>query len=189
MVGPTRKGVTVDEPTRILIAEDETIIRLDLRQLLSEHGFVVCGEACDGLEAVQLARELQPDLVLLDLRMPHLDGVEAARRITAERPVPIVMLTAYSERPHVERAIAAGVFAYLEKPFRSGTVVAAIRAATERHAELLAARRQVGNAPGPLQIDLRSPAGHVYPLRVERRADGTVDVALAPELRVDGPEH
>jgi AmiR/NasT family two-component response regulator len=177
----------MDEPTRILIAEDETIIRLDLKQLLEEHGFVVCGEARDGLEAVALARELQPDLAVLDMRMPELDGIEAARRIYAERPLPIVMITAYSDRPLVERAIAAGIFAYLTKPFRAGDVVPAIRAATARHTELLAARREIAGAPGPLQIELRSPAGNVYPLRVERRADGTVDVALAPELRVEGP--
>ena len=97
----------------VLIAEDETIIRLDLRGILERHGFTVCAEARDGVEAVELARTTAPDVVLLDLRMPNLDGIEAARRIYAERPVPIVMLTAFDDRATVEKAIAAGVFAYL----------------------------------------------------------------------------
>ncbi len=177
----------MDEPTRILIAEDETIIRLDLRQLLEEHGLVVCGEARDGVEAVMLARSLEPDAVLLDVRMPALDGIEAARRIHAERPVPIVMLTAFSDRPLVERALEAGAFSYLTKPFRASDVVPAIRAATLRHAELLAARRDLARRPAPVEVALRSPSGNVYPLRVERRADGGVDVGLVPDVPIDGP--
>lgn len=177
----------MDEPTRILIAEDETIIRLDLRQLLEEHGFVVCGEARDGAEAVELARELQPDAVVLDVRLPVVDGIEAARRIHAERPVPIVMLTAYADRPLVERALEAGAFSYLTKPFRASDVAPAIRAATLRHAELLAARRDLARRPGPVEVSVRSPSGAVYPLRVERRPDGSVDVGLAPDLEIDGP--
>ena len=94
------------EGLRVLIAEDETLIRLDLRQMLEEHGMIVCGEARDGLAAVDLARETQPDLAVFDLKMPNLDGVEAARRVYAERPLPIIMLTAYSDRKTVERAIA-----------------------------------------------------------------------------------
>ena len=176
-----------DEPTRILIAEDETIIRLDLRQLLEQQGFVVCGEARDGIEAVALARELQPDVAVLDMRMPELNGIEAARRIYAERPLPIVMITAYSERPLVERALEAGIFAYLTKPFRAGDVAPAIRAALVRHAELLAARREIPGAAQPVQIDVRSPSGNVYPLRVERSDDGRVDVQLVPEPHFDGP--
>jgi response regulator NasT len=176
-----------DEPIRILLAEDETIIRLDLRQLLEQQGFVVCGEARDGAEAVELARDLRPDVAVLDLRMPGLNGIEAARRIYAERPLPIVMITAYSERPLVERALAAGIFAYLTKPFRAGDVAPAIRAALVRHAELLAARREVASAPQPVRIDVRSPSGNVYPLQVERRDDGGVDVTLRPEPRFDGP--
>lgn len=176
-----------DEPIRILLAEDETIIRLDLRQLLEQQGFVVCGEARDGLEAVERARELRPDVAVLDLRMPELNGIEAARRIYAERPLPIVMITAYSERPLVDRALEAGIFAYLTKPFRAGDVGPAVRAALLRHGELLAARRGLAAAPQPVQIDVRSPSGAVYPLRVERREDGGVDVELAPEPRFDGP--
>jgi two-component system, response regulator PdtaR len=161
----------------ILIAEDETIIRLDLRAVLERHGFVVCGEARDGLEAVELARTTEPDVVVLDLRMPNLDGIEAARRIYAERPIPIVMLTAFSERATVEKAVAAGVFAYLVKPFRESDVAPAIRAAAARHAELLAARRKLGAAP-PLSVEIQLPSrgGSTWPLRVQRREDGSIDV-------------
>jgi response regulator NasT len=132
---------------RVLIAEDETIIRLDLRQLLGRHGLIVCAEARNGREAVELARETSPDVALLDLRMPELDGIEAARRMYAERPLPIVMLTAFGDRANVERAIDAGVFAYLVKPFRESDVVPALRAAVARHRELLEARRTVGQRP------------------------------------------
>lgn len=169
------------EAVRVLIAEDETLIRLDLRGLLESHG-CVCAEARDGQEAVERARELQPDVVLLDLRMPLLDGIEAARRIYAERPVPIVMLTAYSDRALVEKAIEAGIFTYLVKPFREGDVIPALRAAVARHAELLAARRAVGSqAPTAIEIAVSSPSGHVWPLRIDRLSDDVVGVSLAPD--------
>lgn len=129
---------------KILIAEDETIIRLDLRAILERHDFTVCAEARDGLEAVELARATQPDIALLDVRMPRLDGIEAARRIYAERPLPIVMLTAFRDRATVDKAIDAGVFGYLLKPFRDGDVAPALLAAAARHRELLAARRDIG---------------------------------------------
>jgi len=128
----------------VLIAEDETITRLDLRGILERHEFTVCAEARDGLEAVELARSTQPDAAILDVRMPHLDGIEAARRIYAERPIPIVMLTAFRDRPTVEKAVAAGAFGYLLKPFREGDVAPALLAAAARHRELLAARRSIG---------------------------------------------
>src|SRR3990172_3675576 len=102
---------------RILIAEDESIIRLDLRELLEGAGFEVCAEAKDGLEAVELAREQQPDLAILDVKMPRLDGIEAARRILDERPIPIVMLTAYGQDELVSRAVEAGGFGYPVEPF------------------------------------------------------------------------
>ncbi|MGH3115589.1 MAG: response regulator, partial [Gaiellales bacterium] len=118
---------------RILIAEDETIIRLDLRQVLERAGFEVCAEARDGEEAVALARSERPDLAVLDVRMPSLDGIEAARRILAERPIPIVMLTAYGQEELVSRAVEAGVFGYLVKPFRESDLLPAIHAARARH--------------------------------------------------------
>jgi len=162
----------------VLIAEDETIIRLDLRGLLERHGLVVC-EARDGAEAVALAHETKPDVAVLDLRMPQLDGIEAARRIYAERPIPIVMLTAYSDRGSVDEAIAAGVFTYLVKPFRESDVVPAIRAATARHAELLAARRTLGaEPPRSLELELPSQSGHTWPLRIQRREDGSLEIQV-----------
>src|SRR4026209_574007 len=125
---------------RILIAEDETIIRLDLRALLERAGFEVCAEAKDGLEAVELARSEQPDLAVLDVKMPGLDGIEAARRILDERPIPIAMVTAYGERELGSRAVEAGVFGYLVKPFRENDLLPAIATATARHEELRALR-------------------------------------------------
>jgi response regulator NasT len=128
--------------TRILIAEDETIIRLDLRELLERAGFEVCAEARDGEEAIELAREQEPDLALLDVKMPRLDGIEAARRILDERPIPIVMVTAYGEEELVSRAVEAGVFGYLVKPFRETDLLPAIATAKARHEELAAARAE-----------------------------------------------
>jgi AmiR/NasT family two-component response regulator len=127
---------------RILVAEDETIIRLDLKETLERAGFEVCGEARDGEEAVELAREEKPDLAVLDVKMPRLDGIEAARRILAERPIPIVMLTAYGHDELVARAVEAGVFAYLVKPFRESDLLPAIQTAKARYAELEALREE-----------------------------------------------
>ena len=148
---------------RILIAEDETIIRLDLRKLLEQAGFEVCAEAKDGLEAVEFARSEEPDLAVLDVKMPRLDGIEAARRILDERPIPIVMLTAYGQDELVSRAVEAGVFGYLVKPFRETDLLPAIAAARARHEELatlreeaeslteaLAARKSIERAKGLL---------------------------------------
>lgn len=127
---------------RILIAEDETIIRLDLRALLEKAGFDVCAEAKDGEEAVVLARTTEPDLALLDVKMPKLDGIEAARRILDERPIPIVMVTAYGEKELVARAVEAGVFGYLVKPFRESDLMPAIATARARYEELAALREE-----------------------------------------------
>ena len=148
---------------RILIAEDETIIRLDLRALLEKAGLDVCAEARDGEEAVELARTERPDLAIMDVRMPRLDGIEAARRILDERPIPIVMLTAYGQDELVSRAIEAGVFGYLVKPFRETDLLPAIATARARHEELqtlredaeslseaLAARKVIERAKGLL---------------------------------------
>lgn len=167
-----------EDRVHVLIAEDETIIRLDLRQILEAEGFVVCAEARDGLEAVELARTAKPDVAILDLKMPGLDGIEAARRMYAERPLPVVMLTAYADRASVERALGAGVFGYVTKPFRPEDVVPALLSALVRHQELLAARREVGKKEEPIELEVVSPTGHTYPLRLGRRGDGTLDVSL-----------
>jgi AmiR/NasT family two-component response regulator len=129
-------------PLRILVAEDETIIRLDLKDLLERAGFEVCAEARDGLEAVDLARSEQPDLAIMDVKMPGQDGIEAARRILDERPIPIVMLTAYGQEELVSRAVEAGVFGYLVKPFREADLLPAIATARARHEELSALREE-----------------------------------------------
>ena len=148
----------------VLIAEDETIIRLDLRTQLEGAGYRVCAEAHTGEEAVELARTTQPDIVLMDVKMPaEFDGIEAARRILLERSVPILLLTAYSDTKLVERAGRAGVFAYLVKPFRANELVPAIATAVARHQEMnalrdeastladaLAARKSIERAKGLL---------------------------------------
>jgi AmiR/NasT family two-component response regulator len=128
---------------RVLIAEDETIIRLDLRTMLEAHGYDVVGEAVDGAQAVELAREVEPELAIMDVRMPRLDGIEAARTILAERPVPILMLTAFGEEELVARAAEAGVFGYLVKPFREQDLLPAIQTAHARFAELQDVREEV----------------------------------------------
>ena len=127
---------------RILIAEDETIIRLDLRSLLEDSGHEVCAEARDGVEAVDLAREHRPDLAILDVKMPRLDGIEAARRILDEHSIPIVMLTAYGQEELVSRAVEAGVYGYLVKPFREADLLPAIATARARHEELTKLREE-----------------------------------------------
>jgi response regulator NasT len=129
-------------PMRVLIAEDETIIRLDLRESLERAGLEVCAEARDGIEAVELARSERPDVAVLDVKMPRLDGIDAARRILDERPIPIVMLTAYGQDELVSRAVEAGVFGYLVKPFREGDLLPAIRTARARYDELAALREE-----------------------------------------------
>ncbi len=127
---------------RILVAEDETIIRLDLREILERAGYDVVAEARDGEEAVELALREKPDLAILDVKMPRLDGIDAARRILADRPIPIVILTAYGQDELVSRAVEAGVFGYLVKPFRETDLLPAIQAARARHAELQALREE-----------------------------------------------
>jgi response regulator NasT len=127
---------------RVLIAEDETIIRLDLRGTLEASGYEVCGEARDGVEAVELAESLTPDVIVMDVKMPRLDGIEAARRILERQAVPIVMLTAFGHEELVERAVDAGVFGYLAKPFREQDVIPALAAARARHAEFAEVKLQ-----------------------------------------------
>ena len=130
--------------TSIVIAEDEVIIRLDLRELLEEEGYVVVGEAGRGDLAVTLVRELRPDVVILDVKMPGLDGIEAARQITAEGICAILMLTAFSQREIVEQARDAGAMAYLVKPFQKADLVPAIELATSRYSETKALVAEVG---------------------------------------------
>jgi AmiR/NasT family two-component response regulator len=128
---------------RVLVAEDEALIRLDLVEMLREEGYEVAGEAADGEQAVALATELRPDLVILDVKMPKMDGIEAASSIVGERIAPVVILTAFSQRDLVERARDAGAMAYLVKPFAKRDLVPAIELAVSRFAELQALEGEV----------------------------------------------
>ena len=121
---------------RVVVAEDEALIRLDLTEMLQEEGYAVVGAAGDGQRAVELVEELRPDLVVMDVKMPRLDGISAAARIAEQRLAPVVMLTAFSQRDLVERAREAGAMAYLVKPFGRGDLVPAIEMARSRFAEL-----------------------------------------------------
>jgi AmiR/NasT family two-component response regulator len=129
---------------RVLVAEDEALIRLDLKEMLEEEGYAVVGEAADGEEAVEMAGRLRPDLVILDVKMPKLDGISAAERIAGERVAPVVILTAFSQRDLVERAREAGAMAYLVKPFQKKDLVPTIEMATSRFAEIVALEQEVG---------------------------------------------
>ncbi|MFI8254777.1 ANTAR domain-containing response regulator [Streptomyces filamentosus] len=131
--------------TRVVIAEDEALIRLDLKEMLEEEGYSVVGEAGDGQTAVELAREHRPDLVILDVKMPVLDGISAAEKIAGESIAPVLMLTAFSQRDLVERARDAGAMAYLVKPFSKSDVVPAIEMAVSRFAELRALEQEVAD--------------------------------------------
>jgi response regulator NasT len=126
-----------------VIAEDEALIRLDLKEMLQEDGYEVVGEAGDGEAAVRLATELRPDLVILDVKMPVLDGISAAERISAERIAPVVILTAFSQRELVQRATEAGAMAYLVKPFTKTDLAPAIEMAVSRYTELRALEAEV----------------------------------------------
>ncbi|MEU8759108.1 response regulator [Streptomyces sp. NPDC048659] len=131
--------------TRVVIAEDEALIRMDLKEMLEEEGYTVVGEAGDGATAVELAREHRPDLVILDVKMPVLDGISAAEKIAGESIAPVLMLTAFSQRELVERARDAGAMAYLVKPFSKSDVVPAIEMAVSRFAELRALEQEVAD--------------------------------------------
>lgn len=139
------------EPIRVLIAEDEALIRLDLKEMLEEEGYVVVGEVGDGQAAVDSARQLRPDLVVLDVQMPVLDGLSAAEQIAASRIAPVIVLTAFSQRELVERARDAGAMAYLVKPFSKTDLVPAIEVARARFAELRALDAEVGDLKDRLE--------------------------------------
>jgi len=130
-------------PVRILVAEDEAIIRLDLVEMLTEAGYVVVAQATNGVEAISLAREHKPDLAILDVKMPELDGISAAERIIEIAPV--LVLTAFSQKDLVERARDAGAMAYVVKPFSISDLVPAIEIAVSRHRQLVALQQEVGD--------------------------------------------
>jgi len=137
--------------TRVIIADDESIIRMDLKEMLTNLGYLVIGEAGDGQSAVNLARESRPDLVLMDIKMPGLDGIGAAKILTEERIAPVLFLTAFSQKELVEGAKEAGVVAYLVKPFRESELVPAIEIALARFKEFRALEQQVGDLSEALE--------------------------------------
>ena len=132
-------------PRRVVIAEDEALIRMDLAEMLADEGYDVVGQAGDGQQAVDLAEQLRPDLVILDVKMPVLDGIAAAERIAGQRIAPVVMLTAFSQRDLVERARDAGAMAYLVKPFSQSDLAPAIEMAVSRFAEVAALEAEVAD--------------------------------------------
>jgi two-component system, response regulator PdtaR len=138
-------------PLRVLVAEDESLIRLDLVEMLREEGYEVCGESGDGQAAVDLAHELRPDLVVLDVKMPVLDGLSAAEQIVRARIAPVVILTAFSQRDLVERAREAGAMAYLVKPFQKKDLLPTVEMAVSRFAEVVALEREVTDLSGRLE--------------------------------------
>jgi AmiR/NasT family two-component response regulator len=139
-------------PVRVVIAEDEALIRLDLKEMLEEEGYEIAGEATDGEKAVELTVSLRPDLVILDVKMPVLDGISAAERIAAEQIAPVVILTAFSQRELVERARDAGAMAYLVKPFTKADLVPAIEIAVSRFHEIAALGAEVGTLRERLEV-------------------------------------
>lgn len=139
------------ERTRIVIADDESIIRMDLREMLSNLGYLVIGEVGDGRSAVNLARELRPDLVVMDIKMPDMDGIEAAKILTEEKISPVLLLTAYSQRELVDRAREAGVVGYLVKPFRESDLAPAIEVALARFVEFKTLEKEVGDLQTALE--------------------------------------
>ena len=132
-------------PRRILVADDESLIRLDVREMLTHLGYEVVGEAGDGAVAIELARKLKPDLVIMDIRMPEVDGIVAAETLTRERVAPVVLLTAYSDHQLVERAREAGVVGYVVKPFREAELRPVIELSLARFDEFRTLEREVGN--------------------------------------------
>ena len=135
----------VNASIRVLVAEDEALIRMDLVEMLTELGYQVVGEAADGESAIRLAEELRPDVVMMDVKMPVLDGITAAQRIADQRIAPVVMLTAFSQRELVERATQAGVMAYLVKPFSQGDLVPAIEVAVSRYSQFVILENEVAD--------------------------------------------
>ena len=143
--------MTTAQPRRVLVAEDEAIIRMDLKEMLEEEGFDVVGEAADGRRAVDLAREHHPDLVILDIKMPGMNGIRAAEIITRERIAAVVILTAFSQRDLAAQAAQAGAMAYVVKPFQKSDLLPAIQVALERYNDMTRLEGEVGQLSDRLE--------------------------------------
>ncbi len=148
---PTSSRMRATRPTRVLIAEDEALIRLDLKEMLEEEGFDVVAEVADGASAVRLTRELRPDLVILDIKMPVMDGIQAAEEIANERLAAVLILTAFSQRELVEKARRAGAMAYLVKPFQKHDLLPAVEIAAGRFQEMSGLEAAVDDLQGRLE--------------------------------------
>ena len=153
-MGPTSAAEKVRSDVarrRVMIADDDPLIRMDLAEMLTEEGFEVVGQVGDGERAVELARKLRPDLVILDVKMPGKDGIQAAAQIADEQIAPVIILTAYCDRGLVQRAIDAGAMTYLAKPFSTATLLPAIELTAARYAEAAASRAELAEATQRLQ--------------------------------------
>jgi two-component system, response regulator PdtaR len=148
---PQKEGVTQVTQTRVVIADDESIIRMDLKEMLSGLGYQVVGEAGDGRQAINLARELKPDLVIMDIKMPEMDGIQAARVLTEEKIAPVLLLTAYSQQELVSGAREAGVVGYIVKPFRQDELMPAIEVALSRFREFRELEKEMGDLKDTLE--------------------------------------
>ncbi len=185
-------------PRRVVVAEDEAIIRMDLREMLEEEGFEVVGEAADGVTAVDLTREHRPDLVVLDIKMPGMNGIRAAEIITRERISAVVILTAFSQRDLAAQAAHAGAMAYVVKPFQKSDLLPAIEVALERHNDMtrlegevgeledrLETRKLVERAKGALQTQGLSE-DDAYKLMQRAAMDKSLPMAEVAKLVLDG---
>ena len=186
-------------PKRVLIAEDEALIRLDLREMLQEEGYDVVGEAPDGEQALAMASELVPDLVICDVKMPKVDGITAAAQIAEKRLAPVVILTAFSQRDLVERARDAGAMAYLVKPFQKRDLLPAIEMATSRFAEMraleaevtdlrerLEARKLIERAKGVLMSEHRMSEPEAFRWIQRAAMDNRTSMRAVAELVLSG---
>lgn len=148
---PQKEGVSKVAQTRVVIADDESIIRMDLKEMLNGLGYLVVGEAGDGRQAINLARELKPDLVIMDIKMPEMDGIQAARVLTEEKIAPVLLLTAYSQQELVSGAREAGVVGYIVKPFRQDELMPAIEVALSRFREFRELEKEMGDLKETLE--------------------------------------
>jgi len=184
---------------RVLIAEDEALIRLDLAEMLREEGYEVVAEAADGEAAVELARQLRPSLVIMDIKMPKVDGISAAGTIVGERIAPVVMLTAFSQRELIEQARDAGAMAYLVKPFQKRDLLPAIEMATSRFAEIralesevtdlrerLEARKLIERAKGVLMTEHRMTEPEAFRWIQRAAMDNRTSMRAVAELVLSG---
>jgi response regulator NasT len=192
-------GETTAPAKRIVLGEDEALIRLDLKEMLEEEGYEVVGEAGDGESAVRLAKELRPDLVILDIKMPGVDGLAAAERISEDRTAPVLILTAFSQKDLVDRAARARAMGYLVKPFQKSDVVPAMEMALARYEELraleeevqdlderLEARKAIDRAKGLLMDQYAMKEADAFRFMQKAAMDKRLKMAEVAQLVIEG---